>query len=505
MLMASVEFVSDLNLCRRAVLALGELADERAAEILIRLASDNEHALHEAATEAIGHLGRSKHAEAVGHLLERLARGNSGATLGAYRGLRWLDTAAGWAVLRSCAADSLARDRETAIDQLGHNDDPATRDLLLRLIREDSSQEESAYDAARKLFGPDSLEPDEALLQNAYPGYLDHFDDALERVCKRSSPARLFAILPFCKDEDVRKALTRAVLARKEPLVAEARKAIESPDPIVSGLAAHVLGRAGEAARGASKSVDSALSRWWKTWLERRQAPAHKIVLDDDDDSPDRPLVKCLGLVGWAAARLGVGGETVAAMTKASGADRDATEVRRSAVEALGASSARKAADGALEEAAISSGPETRALAAQAVAEDAPERVVPLAEKLLADRAAFGRVARNETPRLTGLLRQAARQSHYQGVVLPYLVEGRDLEGLASLAGDHSLAESARLGAIEGLAALAIESAEATLRQIGLDERDDEDLRKAAWRGLRRSKRDRTPKVSQTKTAEVRG
>jgi hypothetical protein len=47
------------------------------------------------------------------------------------------------------------------------------------------------------------------------------------------------------------------------------------------------------------------------------------------------------------------------------------------------------------------------------------------------------------------------------------------------------------LGAVEGLARLAREDAEARLVQIGKAEKEDEELRKAAWRGLRRSKRAR--------------
>jgi ParB family chromosome partitioning protein len=125
----------------------------------------------------------------------------------------------------------------------------------------------------------------------------------------------------------------------------------------------------------------------------------------------------------------------------------------------------------------------------------------------LADRAAFGRLVRDEAPRLSGLLRKAAKQSHYQGVALPYLIEGKDVEGLAAVAGDRSLAEAARLGAIEALAAIATDPADAVLRKIGLDDREDEDLRKAAWRGLRRSKRakvPRTPKKPQPRKAKVR-
>jgi ParB family chromosome partitioning protein len=73
------------------------------------------------------------------------------------------------------------------------------------------------------------------------------------------------------------------------------------------------------------------------------------------------------------------------------------------------------------------------------------------------------------------------------------LIERGDVEGLAVVAEDRTLPEVTRLGAIEGLAAVAREPAEAVLRRIGLatEPEEDEELRKAAWRGLRRSRRAR--------------
>ena len=65
------------------------------------------------------------------------------------------------------------------------------------------------------------------------------------------------------------------------------------------------------------------------------------------------------------------------------------------------------------------------------------------------------------------------------------------MTSLSAAAEDRTLPEAARLGAIEGLAALATDPADETLRRIGLNAKDDEELRKAAWRGLRRSKRAR--------------
>jgi ParB family chromosome partitioning protein len=103
------------------------------------------------------------------------------------------------------------------------------------------------------------------------------------------------------------------------------------------------------------------------------------------------------------------------------------------------------------------------------------------------------------------LLRDAARQAHYQGVVLPYLIRAGDVEGLAAVAGDRSLSEAARLGAVEAIAAVATDPADEALRKVGLDEREDEALRKAAWRGLRRSKRAREPRQPRPRTPRGRG
>jgi ParB family chromosome partitioning protein len=82
-------------------------------------------------------------------------------------------------------------------------------------------------------------------------------------------------------------------------------------------------------------------------------------------------------------------------------------------------------------------------------------------------------------------------------VALPHLIARGDVAALAAVAEDRKLPEATRLGAVEGLAKLAREDAEARLVAIGKAETEDEELRKAAWRGLRRSKRARK-KLAQT-------
>jgi ParB family chromosome partitioning protein len=82
-----------------------------------------------------------------------------------------------------------------------------------------------------------------------------------------------------------------------------------------------------------------------------------------------------------------------------------------------------------------------------------------------------------------------ADQSHYQGVVLPVLVSQGEVEVLGGVAGNGKLPEATRLGAIEALARMAREPAEEQLRRVGQEEKEPKNIRKAAWRALRRSKR----------------
>jgi ParB family chromosome partitioning protein len=84
---------------------------------------------------------------------------------------------------------------------------------------------------------------------------------------------------------------------------------------------------------------------------------------------------------------------------------------------------------------------------------------------------------------------------HYQGVTVPHLAARREVADLAAVANNRTLSDETRMGAVEGLAAVASEEAEAQLANVGRSLENPEELRKAAWRGLRRSKRARQPRT----------
>jgi ParB family chromosome partitioning protein len=490
-LLAGVDFLADVYLRQRAVRALGELGDVRSLDVLLRLANEDGHALQEEAAEAIGHLGRSAQGEEIFKLLERFAKSESGVAENALKGLRWLNVHAGWQLIRKRAADPTFLWRQTAVEQLGFNDDPATRDLLLNLIaREDVDPDvvEAAVTSARRLWGKSSLEPDYALLQNTEFFDPDQDKDraALQRVCERGEASRILEILPHCHP-DAQEALATSLLNRQPPPTHEAAGAIGGTSEIIVNLAARLLGRAGPAASNAGPALEEALRKWLGQWDERRRALR--------ENSPDvnrlAGIRACLESLLWAAGRLGVAQDVLVTATAARPGDSHYRPIRLAAVAALALAKPSKPVVVALEAAALGDDPEVRTLAAEALARDDARRAAAVAEKLLSDRVSFNRLADQEGVHLEAMLRKAAGQVHYQGVALPHLIAEGDEEGLGAVAADRKLPEATRLGAMEGLALLARETAEERLKRIGLAKGEEEELRKAAWRALRRSKRAR--------------
>ena len=106
---------------------------------------------------------------------------------------------------------------------------------------------------------------------------------------------------------------------------------------------------------------------------------------------------------------------------------------------------------------------------------------------LLSDRLSFQtlRPAMAESAVPTDALQQV----HYQGVLMPELINRGATEELLGILRDRGLTETARMGAIESLARLADVAMEAALKTVGEDEAEEETVRRAAWRGVKRSRR----------------
>jgi len=130
-----------------------------------------------------------------------------------------------------------------------------------------------------------------------------------------------------------------------------------------------------------------------------------------------------------------------------------------------------------------------RALAASALGRLAPDRAAALAGKVVDDRQSLDRLLAGRVADARPTLREAATRVHTQGTALPLLVASGDVEGLGAALADRKLSEATRLGAVEALARIATDAARAPLLAVATSDAEDEELRKAAWRALRRARR----------------
>src|SRR5262249_37800245 len=280
-LLTSIDFLTDDNQRERAILALGDLADPRALDTLLKHANDPESPLKDAAAEALGHMGRSDKAAEIFKLLERFARSSESVADNALKGLRWFNTHDAWLLIRQRAADTSFGRRGTAVEMLGYNNDPGTRDLLLKLLSTDENVYQvvnNAKTSARRLWGEDSLEPDYAILQNKHVSG-QHAGDSLKRVSEKGDSGRILEILPNANPSH-KEELSRTVINRPELPVEAAKKALAGNDAGTVRLAAQIVGRVGPKAGDAEKSLETALDKWSKAWEVKRT----KLTRDGDED-----------------------------------------------------------------------------------------------------------------------------------------------------------------------------------------------------------------------------
>jgi ParB family chromosome partitioning protein len=513
-LLSSIEYLDDVSMRERAVLALGELGDARAVDTLLKLAGEDGHALQEAAAEAIGHLSKSANREAIFRLLERLAKASEGVACRALVGLRWFGTPPAWAIVRQKAGDKRSwRLRRTAAEQLGYDPDPATRDLLLSILRTESDTDvlDAAFDAAVRLFGPEALDPHLAAIQSRHaPRDFGKADvDVVKAVCDRADPLRVMEVFPRCNPA-VQAQLEASLVSRPSPPVKEAGAALAHADDGTVRLAARLIGRAGSVAPAVRTAVEMALGTWWGVWQDRRerwlrgelaaQTDDEQDEYDDEDEFEDESIGETvpgamsradatLEALVWTAGRVGVGGATFAELLTARPADRWMHSIRHAVLAAVADGKPDAATLAGVEAVARGTDALLRPLAAALLAKFDPKRAAALVPDTLSDRPSFARLA--ATPKAAEAVKAAAAQPHRQPIVLPELIAAKDVPTLAAVARDRKAAEPARLGAVEGLGVMAAEPAEAVLLEIGRAADDDEDVRKAAWKAFRRSKRAR--------------
>lgn len=487
-LLSSVELLPELHLRRRAVKALGALGDQQALDLLLGFINESGHALQEEAAEALGHMSHTDQAENVYKILSKLAQGSYGVALSAMTGLRYFNSDQSWNKLRARFQDSSWVVRQHIAQLLRHDRQPETAaDLLERMIRTDGDSDvaKAAAESLRKISGDDPYRADYALICSPINWLVT---EALSKLREHGSASRMLNLLPHVKDHSLQGVVD--VLLSQTPLpLADAARVLETSNQgRTLSIAAQILGRGGDEATPYGASMAQACENYRNVWDEANKYS--NSFVQSSDNSEETATYR---LLLWSCGRLGVGGPALVAAAD----PKYPKVIREAALNGLSKGLGGEAGIMALETALQDADADLRALAAAGLRSQAPERAADFASAVLDDRTSLDRLlagVNNEASRT--VLRSAVGTIHHQGVALPHLIANKDIEGLQASLTNNSLSESTRLGAIEGLGRLALERAESVLAMFAQDASEEEDLRKAAWRAIRRSKRYRAKLAS---------
>ena len=494
-LMAAMDYQKNDEFRKRATLALGKSGDERALDKLLKLAEDKEHFLHEAAIEALGHLGKGEEGERIfKQIKSRLLNAEYYSDLAKYalNGLRWLNTQASWSLIQDYAANSshYSDYRAHAVNLLQYRDTEATRSFLLKLLREEATDYaviEAAVNTARLLWqaAPNTAtEADYALLQGHFPQ-----TDAklLERIVATAPTTTLLDLLG--KDYTPHDAayadfiiagLGQGLLKRDAYQEKDLQALLSAQKPVVVEWVARLVGRMDKVSKALATSLEQGLetyfARWQTAYQQLEQQPT-----DDERQMAEQALAKTLEQLLWSLVQQDLQPPLLLQLlTTENKAERPFQIHILTALLALEKLSNKVSLEAL---ASLQSSPvlQVSTLANQLLAKHQPkakvdwQRLLAQPEALLHDNFAKD-------------LSAAAASATHQAQVLPILIAKQEVTSLAQIANDKQQQEALRLGAIEGLARIATPEAESALQTIK-DTAHDADISKAAYRALRRWQR----------------
>jgi len=504
-LMTAVTFLDNFEWRKRAVLALGELADPRSLDQLLEIVREEYHPLRAPAAQALGHMAKTPKADEIFELLVALSQGYYDLAEAALVGLRHFDTAEAWRVLRERASAGGWWVRRKAAEVLRHDASQATIDVLAQMIRTETDYDaaSSAAESLRIIQGPESLETDYILVQGSM-NYLPEQQKSVERLRKDGDAKRILEVLPKIQSSNegaFLKPLVTALLAREPLPVAEVADVLDADEDRTATVAARIVGRAGTSASAEAGKVVAGAERARELLVQNlqwRKLGKHGAASRTD------ALVERYALMLWTCGRLQTG---LTQLLEAMAMPFEPTlrPAQEEALKALSAPWVGKDGVAALEAASTGIDAQLRAVAISGLKKAAPDVARAKLTETLEDAAAFNRLlARGQADEAAKqVLRGAADNVHYQGVALPHMVAAVDIEGLLATMRNAELADETRLGALESLSTIAAPELDDELAALGKNEEEDEDLRKAAWRALRRAKRLRAKRLRAKREAQA--
>ncbi|MFO1351630.1 MAG: HEAT repeat domain-containing protein [Gammaproteobacteria bacterium] len=467
---------------KRAIAALGKLADRRALEYLEPLVDANaelaadDRALAPDAAEALGAmLPKLDDADARQRLratLERLAIEARGETRWrALSGLRRAADERSRGLLERIVADpyEAAEASMRAAAELGELGNAASEPVLEALLHQGRAElRQSGLAGLRKLYPTDATRVNLLALRSAYA---EISQPAARYLARQADPATLAERLGEIDDAQARRRLRRGLIRRQTPPLEALRGLLQGEAPAPRAEAAWIAGGCG--AQEWAAALQAAAARAARGWRQ-----AHDEHLGVRAEAEANAWWASL----WAARqlKLDIGQEARVALADS----RPPNPVRRAAIHCL-AQCGNRSDSRLLAPLLTDADPGIRSAAADALASlDGAQAGSQMAELEGADGAALRPMLRAALPNSAPLL----ATPEIRQISLPVYLEERHSAGLMKSAGAAGKAP-ARLSAIAALGRIGDEQAKTTLADILANRSEDGEVRAAAFKALRRLER----------------
>jgi ParB family chromosome partitioning protein len=470
----------------RALLALGSLGDRRALDHLLPLldpAPEDEaaRALTPAAVEALGRLVPSLSGDEATEIrgrVERIALAGSGpARLRAITGMRY---AGELGTLERIASDREARNdvRAHAIKELGLAAAATSETVLAELLSDELYEvREAAVTALTTILQGDRTRVSLHALASPYD---DISRPAATYLATAGDPATLVARLGKVKSPDLRRMLREGLIRRgalPEPELAAAL----AGDAAARAEAAWIVGYAGPAAARLADAVVQAVARSAAEVADARSGPP-------TPSTSVEASIEAYWASLWAARRVGGSGTVAveAAATGSLGDDRNTPARIRQEAAAVLATAGSGSANAALTKVLGDSDREVRAIATATVAARTPQ-VAAAAVRALGSRADATTIAPLAWAGWPELAKEMLADPATRYWALPVSLSGARTAELIAIASKTAAGNTPeRLAAIAALGRIGGSDALAALEAIHSNDSEDDAVKLAAWKALRR-------------------
>lgn len=463
-LLAAIDYQTNADYRQRAVLALGQSGDARALDKLLQLANDSEHFLQDVAIEAIGHLANSEQAEKILSLLIKPLTAtvfSQSLVQRALNGLRWFNQSAAWQVI----SDYIRQEQQPlnlrchAISLLAHWSSDTSQAILIHLLtqQQNASLVKAALLAAEHIWPPQAQQVslvDIAVVSGYFPRLEQ--EKSLKKVLAYANCSNLLQIISSIYqradntiDQAALQALIFSLLQQTDLPPHIIDNYLSAEDERIVALAARLLARQQSAEAQSLQLLAKALQHYlsqWQTWQQSSPQQRPRFVQQAHRSQQVMPSLL------WAAVAHNSDGVFIQKLLAQT--EQDYFAYQQIILEAL-----------------LAFPP----------------------SNFSSWLSLLNNYQQHSNPVLAQLSQQLIAQQQSTTInlqfssLIPQLIAQANSQQLIILANNKQLEDNTRFSAIEGLARLHDPHVATSLQQLSQDQ--DEDIRKAAFKALRRYQR----------------